>query len=57
MIPKLLTLRQAAEYLNVSVFTLYRYTSQGKIPFVRIGSMKMFTQDILDEFIAQNTAI
>lgn len=54
---KLYTLKEAAQMLSISPISLYRYSSKGKIPYIKIGSLKMFTEEILTEFISQNTIL
>ena len=51
----LLNIKEAACYLRISVSTLYRWVHQKKIKHAKIGSRVMFSQDILKEFINNNT--
>ncbi|PPF73606.1 DNA-binding protein [Pseudoclavibacter sp. Z016] len=50
----LLTVQQAAEYLNVSVSTVRRLRAQGQLAFVKLGSSVRFTPDDLDDLVTQN---
>jgi len=40
MIERLLTVPELAEWLNISVKTIYRMTARREIPFYRLGSGK-----------------
>lgn len=48
---KPLNIKEAAEYLGISVQTLYQWVSKRKIPFVKIGSRTMFRESSLQEYI------
>jgi excisionase family DNA binding protein len=51
--PANMSVLEAARYLRISINTLYKWTSQGKIPHRKIGSKKLgFNQDELDQFLA-----
>lgn len=50
----LMTREEAAEYLSLSVWTLWRLRSEGKLPFVKIGNQIRFRQRDLDEFVERN---
>jgi predicted DNA-binding transcriptional regulator AlpA len=57
---RLLTEKQAAEYLGVSVYLLQRMRSRGMGPdYVRVGGRKgraiRYSLDALDAWIEQNT--
>ena len=51
----LLDVQEAASYLHISTSTLYRWVHQKKIKHAKIGSRVLFSQDILKEFINNNT--
>ena len=53
--PLLLTVPQTAERLNLSEKTVRRYISNGKIPFVRIGSAIRVPEVALRKWIEDNT--
>lgn len=50
----LLTIREAAQYLAVSVSTLYGWVWQRRIPFVKIGRALRFDPHDLAAFIEAN---
>jgi len=50
----LLTIREAAQYLAVSVSTLYGWVWQRRIPFVKIGRALRFDPHDLTAFIEAN---
>ncbi len=44
---EILTVEQAAEYLQIHRITLYRYIREGLLPAVRLGKMyRLFRRDI-----------
>lgn len=44
---EILTVEQAAEYLQVHKITLYRYIRQGLLPAARLGKMyRLFRRDV-----------
>jgi len=51
---RLITVEAAAEYLAVSVSTLYGWVYQRRIPFVKLGRALRFDRTDLDNFISQN---
>lgn len=48
----LLTVKDAAAYLNVSEVTIYRMIKSGTLPHMRVGRGIRFSQDALDEYIS-----
>lgn len=46
---------QAAEYLRVSVFTIYRATKKGKIPHARVGARVLIDKIALDAMLEKNS--
>ncbi len=48
-----LTINEAAEYLGFAVHTLYGWTSQRRIPFVKIGGRVRFDKRKLDRWLEQ----
>ena len=44
--------REAADYLNVHVRTLYRLARKGNIPGRKVGGSWRFKKDLLDEWLA-----
>ena len=51
----LLTIKETASYLRVSVSTLYRWINFKKIEYIKLGSRVMFSEESLNEFIKNNT--
>jgi excisionase family DNA binding protein len=51
---RLITVQAAAEYLSVSVSTLYGWVYQRRIPFVKVGRALRFDLGDLDRFIEEN---
>jgi len=54
---KLLTLDEAVELLQVSKPTLYRFTSQRKIPFIKIGGSIRFNEMKLIQWLEEKTVV
>jgi len=53
--PQNMNISEAAEYLNVATNTLYKWTSQGKVPHRKVGSKKLsFCREELDQFLASH---
>jgi excisionase family DNA binding protein len=50
----LLTIREAAQYLAVSVSTLYGWVWQRRVPFIKIGRALRFDSRDLAAFIEAN---
>ncbi len=51
----LLDIQQTADYLHISVSTLYRWVHRKEIQYIKIGSRVLFSQESLEEFIRINT--
>ena len=51
---RLVTVREAADYLSVSVSTLYGWVWQRRIPFVKVGRALRFDVDDLKKFVEWN---
>ncbi len=51
---RLLTVQEAAQYLAVSVSTLYGWVWQRRVPFVKIGRALRFDSHDLESFIESN---
>lgn len=49
----LLTVEQAAQYLNLARQTLYGYTSQRVIPFIKKGKKLYFEKEALDQWLLE----
>jgi excisionase family DNA binding protein len=48
---RLVTISEAAEYLAVSVSTLYGWVYQRRIPFVKVGRALRFDKSDLDSLV------
>lgn len=48
---KLMTINEAAAYLGLSVHTLYSWTSQRRVPFVKLGNRVRFDPRKLDAWL------
>ena len=55
--PHLLSIRETAAYLDLSVHTLYTMVSQRRIPYVKVGRLTKFDVGLLDAWIQQNTVM
>jgi|TARA_B100001971_G_C18209544_1_gene549759 excisionase family DNA binding protein len=52
---RLLTIKEASEYLGISVNTLYSWVSQKKIDYVKMGRLTKFDLKSIDKFIENNS--
>jgi excisionase family DNA binding protein len=50
----LLDMRQASEYLNIKISTLYAMCMRRQILFVKLGRLNRFRKCDLDKFIESN---
>src|SRR5690349_7004215 len=50
---KFLTIKEAAELLNLAEQTLYGYTSKALIPFIKKGKRVLFLKSELEKWIMQ----
>lgn len=50
---RLMTIDEAAAYLGLSVHTLYAWTSQRKVPFVKLGNRVRFDRRKLDAWLEE----
>lgn len=51
---QLLNIGQVAEMLNVSIPTLYRMTSQKRIPFIKLGQRVLFDPEKVAAWLAEH---
>ncbi|TKJ46704.1 hypothetical protein CEE34_07450 [Candidatus Aerophobetes bacterium Ae_b3a] len=51
---RLLSVRETAEMLGISIHTLYSWVSQRRIPFVKLGRRTEFDIKDLDDWIDEN---
>ncbi len=56
-IRRLISIREAAAYTDLSVHTLYTMVSQRRIPYVKVGRLTKFDVGLLDAWIKQNTVM
>lgn len=52
---KVVRIKEAAKYLNISVSMLYLLLKRGKLPYVKIGKSTRFVVDDLDRWLRKNT--
>jgi excisionase family DNA binding protein len=52
---RLITAKEAGQYLSLSTDTLYRMASQKKIPYLKIGDRVLFDLKALDQWIEKVT--
>lgn len=52
---RLLNVSQVAEYIGVSIHTLYTMVSQRRIPFVKVGRLTKFDRQALDAWIRRHS--
>ena len=55
--PRLVGIGAAAQYIDMSVHTVYTMVSQRRIPFVKVGRLTKFDVADLDKWITQNKVI
>ena len=48
----LLTPQDLAEYLNISIETIYSWTSMKQIPYYKVGRLVRFDLDEIDKWLA-----
>lgn len=53
---KVLTVKEAAEYLKLNEFTIYRLAKAGEIPSFKVGRSLRFRSDILDRWMERKVA-
>ncbi len=49
--PEVMTVKQAAEYLQVNDQVLYRYVREEKVPVARMGTTIRFKKSVLDAWL------
>jgi excisionase family DNA binding protein len=54
---KLIPIQQAAQYTGLSPHTLYTMVSQRRIPYVKVGRLVKFDEELLDKWIKQHTVM
>ncbi len=48
---RLMTTQEVAEYLGLSLETIYRFTTKRSIPFLKIGHSLRFKQSDVEEYL------
>jgi excisionase family DNA binding protein len=51
---QLMTVREVADYLRVSVKTIYRLLKQGRIPGTKVGNQWRFNKTAIDEWLQRD---
>ena len=54
-LPELITVEQAAAYLQVAPVTVYRMLDAGKLPAAKVGRMWRIRKTDVDKFIRRQT--
>ena len=54
---KLLNVKELSHYVSVPVCVLYKWVSQRKIPFVKLGHSTRFDQQAIDRWIEENSKL
>ena len=49
-VEKMLTVDEVAEILRVSIGTIYRWASDGRLPHIHLGRLLRFREDEVDNF-------
>ena len=52
---KLMTLEEVAEYLRLSVHTIYKMAQKGKIPALKAGKKWRFRKEDIDKWLRGNS--
>jgi len=53
--PEVMTVKQAADYLQVSEQVLYRYVREGKVPVARMGTTIRFKRSVVDAWLERES--
>ena len=53
--PNLISIQQAAEYLGITVGTIYQWRSQHKVPYIKVGRRVKFKKEQLDQWLTERT--
>jgi excisionase family DNA binding protein len=54
---RLLSVREAANYIGLSTHTLYTMVSQRRIPYVKVGRLTKFDVVLLDAWLKKHTVM
>ncbi len=52
---RLITIKEASEYLGIKVNTLYSWVSQKKIDYIKMGRLIKYDIKVLDKYIENNS--
>lgn len=52
---RLLDIKEVADYIGLSVHTLYTMVSQRRIPYVKMGRLTKFDREEIDKWIASHS--
>ncbi len=52
---RLIGIKEASEYLGISVNTLYSWVSQKRIDYVKMGRLTKFDLKVIDKYIENNS--
>ena len=55
MTRRLVNVKELHDYIGIPVRVLYKWVSQRKIPFVKLGRSTKFDLQVIDEWIQQNS--
>jgi excisionase family DNA binding protein len=50
----IMDISEAADYLHIKKWTLYRLVKRGKIPGIKVGGQWRFKKEVLDEMFTQS---
>ena len=53
--PEVMTVKQAAEYLQVNEQVLYRYVREGKVPVAKMGATIRFKRSVIDQWLTRDS--
>jgi excisionase family DNA binding protein len=53
----LITIQQAAQYLNINRFTVYRMIAKRRIPAFKVGNQWRFKQEMIDAWLAEHSTM
>jgi excisionase family DNA binding protein len=55
IVPRLMSIEQVSQYVDLSVHTVYRMVSQRRIPFVKLGRLVKFDHYEIDKWITSKS--
>lgn len=57
MVNKYLSVQELAEMLGISPETVYGWTSQKRIPYIKVGRLVRFDQDEVKAWLSKSTVM